>query len=256
MDISFDPILGKEARPWNSYWHVYDLARRFYRPGQTLLDFGCGSGVSSIRYARIGYTVHGFDICQENVDACRALAIKYGHADQTSFSVETAEALPFADERFDTVFGIDILHHVEIARAIQEVRRVLKPGGRAVFREWIETPAFERFRNAWVVRLLFPKGMSLDGHITQDERKLNRQDIDNIVSVFPAAEFRRFCITSRLRRIIPIPFPSRASRLEQLDYLLMKWFPRMQTWGGETVIILQKTNQSYSGAFLLVPRKP
>ena len=52
-----------------------------------------------------------------------------------------AQALPFADSTVDTVAGVDVLHHIEYPRRfLQEVRRVLVPGGRLVLVEPAITP--------------------------------------------------------------------------------------------------------------------
>ena len=41
-EVDFDPVLGKERRPWNPYWYVYEAAVNFFSsPEQKLLDFGC-----------------------------------------------------------------------------------------------------------------------------------------------------------------------------------------------------------------------
>src|SRR5207302_1903430 len=52
-----------------------------------------------------------------------------------------AERLPFADASFDRVWGNAVLHHLDLGRAAPELRRVLAPGGVAVFCEpWGENP--------------------------------------------------------------------------------------------------------------------
>src|SRR5437899_1038840 len=61
-EISFEPILGNERRPWNPYWFVCEVVtRHFTSPEQRLLDFGCGPGIYSLLFARVGYEVFGFD---------------------------------------------------------------------------------------------------------------------------------------------------------------------------------------------------
>jgi len=241
LTTSFDPIEGRERRPWNSYWFVYQRVRELYNHnGQRLLDFGCGSGVASVRYARIGYEVHGFDISENNVTLCRERARKYELDGRTRFKTQTAERLEYPDAYFDIAAGIDILHHVDIPPAIREVHRVLKPGGVALFREWIEVPVFETVRNSALVRRFFPKGLSMEDHRTADERKLTAADVAAIKSVFADCELHRFCIFSRLRRVLPIRDPGKPSRLEMIDRALIRLCPATARFGGEVVLVLKK----------------
>lgn len=239
--VSFEPVLGKEKRPWNSYWAVYHLISDFYREsGQKLLDFGCGWGIAAMRYAHVGYDVYGFDISEKNIDLCRTLAEKMGYGECTHFSIQTAEHLQYNNDFFDVVAGIDILHHVDIEPAISEVHRVLKPGGLAVFREWIEVPLFDVLRNSAPVKFFFPKDASFVDQRTRDERKLNRHDMSIITRYFPDLETLRFCIFSRLRKILPVRNPEKPSRLEKMDFRLIRYFPFLKRFGGEIVLVLRK----------------
>jgi SAM-dependent methyltransferase len=95
------------------------------KPGETILDVGCGDGQLTERIAATGARVLGVDASPAMVEAARArgLAAETGNA----------EALPFATGRFDAVFSNAALHWVRDQDAmLAEVRRVLKPGGRFV----------------------------------------------------------------------------------------------------------------------------
>ena len=101
-----------------------------------MLDYGCGSGRASMRYLREGASfVTGFDIAPAMVEEARRRAADTGVGERSTFLVADAHRTPFADDAFDTVVGIAILHHLEIPVALREIRRVLRPGGRAVFME-------------------------------------------------------------------------------------------------------------------------
>ncbi|MFV1959186.1 MAG: class I SAM-dependent methyltransferase, partial [Planctomycetota bacterium] len=114
-DVGFDPVLSPERRPWNSYWDAYRVVADLYDPtARRLLDVGTGEGVAAVRYAKVGYEVWGFDISDRNVRKARDLAARHGLSDRTRFSVQVAEDLPYDDDSFDVVTGIDILHHVDI----------------------------------------------------------------------------------------------------------------------------------------------
>jgi 2-polyprenyl-3-methyl-5-hydroxy-6-metoxy-1,4-benzoquinol methylase len=238
---SLDAIRGEERRPWNPYWYIAAFVREYYRnPSQRLLDFGCGPGSYAVQFAHIGYEVSGFDISDGNVVAARALAERYGVAERTHFHVSTAEQLDYPSSVFDIIVGVDILHHVDIPRALAECLRVLKPGGVAIFKEPIEVPVFDWLRNTWLGRSLRPKEASFDRHITQDEKKLTAGDLTRITAMCNVEE-RRFRVVSRIESLIAASgqawhTTSGASRLEMLDEHLLRACPPLGVFGGNVVL--------------------
>lgn len=93
--------------------------------GERILDLGCGDGQLSARLAAGGARVTGVDASAEMTAAARARGITAEHG--------AAERLPFADASFDAVFSNAVLHWVRDQDAMMdEVRRVLRPGGRFV----------------------------------------------------------------------------------------------------------------------------
>lgn len=248
--IDFSPIdgviKGTERRPWNSYWRTYELPIITYsdltsnmKRELSLLDFGCGPGDNALRFSYAGFKVTGFDICESNINSCKELFAQNNY--QGTFIVSTAESLPFPDESFEVVAGIDILHHVDIVKSIKEVERVLKKGSLAVFREPIEVPILDNFRNTSLVKMFIPNNASLEKHITEDERKLNKNDLDLIETTFPDITIERSLILSRLDKFLRSPKNTKASFLEKVDYTLCKYVPYYKQLGGAAVIILRKS---------------
>jgi SAM-dependent methyltransferase len=95
------------------------------RPGERILDLGCGDGQLTARIAAIATNVIGVDASPQMAAAARARGI---HVDEAQ-----AESLPYADRTFDAVFSNAALHWVRGQDAmLAEVHRVLKPGGRFV----------------------------------------------------------------------------------------------------------------------------
>jgi SAM-dependent methyltransferase len=235
--VAFGPASGSERRPWNPYWRVHELARGWFRsPSQRLLDFGCGYGDTSVRLAKIGYEVYGFDVSPVNIDAARAVSARYGFADRTHFSVQTAESLDYPDGFFDLIVGIDILHHVDIPAALRECLRVLAPGGRAVFHEPVEAPLFEPLRNSRLGQWLVPKTASLERHVTRDERKLTRSHLRLIEGLCSDLSVEPFLLVARLDRFLPRPRRLRWSPLERLDAVLFRWVPALRILRGKVVL--------------------
>lgn len=100
-----------------------------------MLDLGCGSGMWSVQFARQGAQVDAIDISTSGIATMHARARHYDVASRVTGAVGSAHELPYADASFDLVHGEAILHHVDVSLAGPEIKRVLRPGGRAVFLE-------------------------------------------------------------------------------------------------------------------------
>jgi SAM-dependent methyltransferase len=105
---------------------------RYLEPGMRVLDVGCGPGSITVGFARAvapGGEVVGIDVEPSQVAAAQTLATEQRIAN-VRFEVARADALPFADDAFYAVFEHTLLEHVADPPAVlQEMRRVLKPGG-------------------------------------------------------------------------------------------------------------------------------
>lgn len=234
--VDFAPVEGRESRPWNPYWYVHELVRQRYVSGeQRLLDFGCGIGIAALRFAHLGYQVDGFDLSADNLAIADELAHKHELAERCRFQTMPAEELTYPDNTFDVIVGIDILHHIDIPRAVCQAYRVLKPGGIAIFKEHVEAPLLDGVRKAWPLSAIAPRDVSLDHHITEDERKLNEDDLRIIGLQFDHLEARRFTLLARLDRLGGGHTLRR--RLQQLDHQLMNVCPPLAKLGGTVVLI-------------------
>jgi len=130
------PALFQEWAP-----RMVDAARA--APGERALDVACGTGVlARALAARTGATGHvaGLDVNDGMLAVARrrAPAIAWHHA--------PAEAMPFADTGFDTVLcQFALMFFDNRAKALAEMRRVLRPGGRLALAVWSsleDTPAY------------------------------------------------------------------------------------------------------------------
>jgi 2-polyprenyl-3-methyl-5-hydroxy-6-metoxy-1,4-benzoquinol methylase len=250
--VDFSPVEGDERRPWNSYWYFYGRVRELAR-GRALqvLDFGCGRGTAAILYAQLGCTVRGFDIAPRNVELARQLAERYGVASRVSLEVGTAERLRYPDASFDVVAGIDVLHHVDIPKALAECRRVLKPGGVALFHEPVAAPVFDTLRNTRVGKWIVPNEASLERHVTHDERKLDANDMRSVRAAFPQATEQRFRLLSRVSRLPGLGGADefqRLTRLEQFDRRVLERLPWLQPFAGMVVLELRKPAETAASA--------
>lgn len=99
--------------------------------GKKLLEVGCGLGTDLLQFARGGAIVTGVDLSSTSIDLVRKRFALYGLP--VDAQPADAENLPFAEASFDVVYSFGVLHHTpNTQRAIDEVYRVLKPGGACV----------------------------------------------------------------------------------------------------------------------------
>ena len=115
--------------------------------GEAVLDVGCGTGDLTMEVARrVGSSglVAGIDAAPEMIARARQKAGRHHLA--IDFRVEPAEQLSFAEQTFDVVVSSLVFHHLPDTlkrRALAEIRRVLKPGGRLLLVDLLgPTPAF------------------------------------------------------------------------------------------------------------------
>jgi len=102
------------------------------RPGRLALEVGCGTGLFLEQVAKSGATVRALDLSTHLL--ARARARLAGRAN-VALQCGNAEQMPYPMGTFDAVYGSSVLHHLDLERALREVFRVLKPGGRIVFTE-------------------------------------------------------------------------------------------------------------------------
>jgi ubiquinone/menaquinone biosynthesis C-methylase UbiE len=103
--------------------------------GKAVLDLGCGTGENTVLLARRGAEVHSLDISDSLVELAKKRLVANNIRGGVSFHVGSAHEMPFPDNSFDVVFGMAILHHLDLELTSREVWRVLRPGGYAIFKE-------------------------------------------------------------------------------------------------------------------------
>lgn len=141
------PEFFAHIRPWmNPYkfpWIMDRIEREaMLLKGKHLLEIGCGMGYDSLEFLKRDVHVTATDLTPNAVQlTLEHFAVENVQAEE----VRTANALdlPFPDNTFDAVWANGVLHATgDTRRAIQEARRVLKPGGRAIISHFYRKPSW------------------------------------------------------------------------------------------------------------------
>jgi SAM-dependent methyltransferase len=114
--------------------HVISLAD--LQRGEAAVDLATGTGNAALLAARAGAVVTGLDAAARLIDVARARAAAEGV--EAEFVVGDIQALPFEDDSFDvalSVFGL--IFAGDARRGFDEMMRVLRPSGRALFSVWV-----------------------------------------------------------------------------------------------------------------------
>ena len=143
-----------------------------------LLDLGCGLGEGAVYFAKQGADVTAADLSAEMLEVVQRLAGLHNVSLQThKCSADTL--LP--ENSFDVVYSGNLLHHVDVALTLKEVRRILKPGGMAVFCDpLVHNPLIQVYRRiAQDVR-------------TEDEHPLSMSQVNLFRSEFSSVKYECF----------------------------------------------------------------
>jgi SAM-dependent methyltransferase len=122
------------------YFAIKDGAEQFTQlvrqlsVGADILEYGCGSNAMIFDLAKRAHHATGIDISDVAVAEAAAESERL-QLDNARFLTMNAEAMDFAADSFDLIYGRGIVHHLDIERSFAEVARVLRPGGKALFWE-------------------------------------------------------------------------------------------------------------------------
>ncbi len=154
--------------------------------GKSVLEVGCGAAVDLARFARGGAQATGVDLSASAIELARANFAQQGL--DGHFDVADGEQLPFADDSFDFVYAHGVVQYTaNPQRLVDECRRVLKPGGRALFQVYN--------RVSWLNALSKLMKVGLE------------HDDAPVLLKFSIKEFRTLVSGFRDVRIVPERFP-------------------------------------------------
>ncbi len=202
--------------------------------GKHVLLYGCGPANDAPLLIGAGAArVSGIDISDAEIAIAQRNAREQGYADRSDFRTGDAHATGFSDDAFDLIVGSAILHHLDVARALAELRRVLAPGGRAVFLEPLAHNPLLRLG-----RRLTPSAR------TEDEHPFTVADWQLCGEVFPGFWHREVELTSiplmPLNLVLRKPAQrALARRVSALDDRLLKRWPALGRYARTTFLVLE-----------------
>lgn len=205
--------------------------------GKRLLELGCGMGQFTIELAKRGADVHAIDISDESVQYVAKKAADTGVP--LKVMVMNAEKMLFPADYFDLVYGGAILHHLDLPKALSEIRRVLKVGGRAVFVEPLGTnPIINLYRK-------------VTPHLrTKDEHPIKPSDLDMMRVEFGKVEVQPFYLTTILATVLRFVLGEADvtkwlfSRFETLDNIVLDRLRWSWIWCRTIVLAFDKPQKS------------
>lgn len=175
------------AQQWNHNTRHYPKIADLVEGRHVILDVGCGEG-TLVRYlAGRGHQVIGVD---------RDPAVLPPDSAGTHFMLGDATGLPFADDSFDAVVSVEVLHQTRMELALVEMRRVAKPGGLLVVLDTAKDGGLADL--GWAVRDLVAEPITRVGTTAWEPEETKppatlswRQTRLAIDGILPGVEFRR-----------------------------------------------------------------
>lgn len=218
--FSYDVVTSADRRWWNAYWEMFSFLMQHPLNGRKVLVVGCGFGDDALRLAKLGADVYAFDLSPESLAIARELALR--EKLRIDFQEMPAERLDYDSGFFDYLLARDILHHVDIPKALAEITRVSKEGAVLVANEIYSHTFTEKIRRlALIEKRIYPamrnfiyKGES--SYMTEDERKLTEQDIEEIDKRISRVLVKKY-FNFLVNRLAPDKFTS----LNKLDRSLL-----------------------------------
>lgn len=227
-----------------------DTAIEYMRPGDLVLDVGCGLGYAASKYAlREQVTVHAIDYAENMIGGANDL-LRENHPellDRVTFQVASVMELPFESNTFDVVSSsrclMALLEWDRQKAALREIHRVLKPGGMLVLMEGT-MDGIERLNK---VRMEFGlDAIAADGRDRLFTRKFRESELLDFCRAYYTVErVKRFGMYYFLTRVVqPLLVapekPSYAHPLNHVALEIARQYPNYMDLGHLTAFTLVK----------------
>lgn len=248
--IASQSLALREAEFYDHRSKTYDLVRRLIQRSMRGLEryaethrYFDPAGKHVLLYAPVPQSVSlfergaasvtGIDVSERELERARRAMEDAGYGDRFHGLVADAHRTPFEDASFDVIVGGSVLHHLDLPIALREIRRILRPGGRAVFDEPLAHNPLIRLGRA-----LTP------GARTPDEHPLTVDDLELCGEVFAGFEHHEFELITvplmPLNALVPRRWSAPvAERLSRWDDAVIARAPALRRYARLTVLVLK-----------------
>lgn len=154
--------------------------------GKRVLELGTGAGEAAVYFAMQGAKVTATDLSPGMLEVVKKVAA-YHHVEVETAVAAAEDLSAFEAESFDIVYAANTLHHVNTETCLDEVKRILKPGGLGAFWDPVaHNPAINIYRR-----------MATDVR-TEDEHPLRRRELKYFTRRFTVVDKRFFWLSTLL----------------------------------------------------------
>jgi tRNA (uracil-5-)-methyltransferase TRM9 len=189
----YDGIADDFSTTRNAPWPETERFKTYARPGDRVLDIGCGNGRAYQLFAGLAIDYEGVDVSAQLIRHAKAKVNDL----LANFSVGSMTALPCEDAEFDVAMAMAVLHHVPSRQfrlqALREARRVLKPGGWLLMTNWnLWRPRYLPLHAAALLKKLV--GLSpYEGNDLFVPWRMGGKDVRRYYHAFTRGELVRLC---------------------------------------------------------------
>jgi len=209
--------------------------------GRAVLDYGCGTGDWGLMLAGEGANVTFLDLSPVAIQVTQRRAAAGGVADRVRGVARDASDLScFRDEEFDLIYGSAAVHHtLKYPGALEELLRVLRPGGRLVLAE--------TYGNNQLLNVFRRLGWKLRGQADDqgEEIVFNDDHVRMLRGSMSQVDVMPMNLLAMAKRLFRGRFESAAVRgvvgaLEKIDGVVLNVAPALRRYCGEVVVVGRK----------------